>query len=536
MRELITVLKATMAGQMNIFKLGNKNNAKGLVKKVKGNLLVIFLTLALLFVFGSYAYMMAEPLHKIGLTYIIIILFAFVSTILVFMQGVYRSQGVLFDAKDSDLLFSMPIKKKTIFAARLIKLVSFEYIWTFISMVPVFVVYVMFEKINIEFILTALVIFITIPIIPIIVASIIGYVIQGISSRFKMHKILEFVFNVVLILVIFYFSFSIQSFITDIASKAQSLNDMITRIYYPIGIYGQCITQFSILKIMGLLAANIAILAIYVYIFSILYFKIISKLSEKHSRSDYQMKELKTNTIRAALVKKELKRYFSSPMYVLNTLFGPILLIISSVYIIFSRSGFEEIVQGEFGAAALNYMPIVYMLFMMFIIFTTAVTASSISLEGKSLWLTKSLPVSEKDIFLSKIIVNLMAIIPFTVISLIVFAIKLKLSLFYIIASLVEIIIASLLVSVMGLVINLKYPKLKFKSDIEVVKQSVSVLISVYAGFAFVGVPVLLFFVLEITNIQLYITLTLAALAVILIIMWSLLLNYGVKKFRTLNN
>ena len=149
MKELITVLKATMSGQMNIFKLRKKKNGEGLGKKLKGSIVIVFLTLTLLFVFGMYAYMMAEPLHKVNQTYIIIVLFALVSTILVFMQGVYRAQGILFDAKDSDLLFSMPIKKKTIFAARFIKLVSFEYIWTFISMLPVFVVYVIIEKINI---------------------------------------------------------------------------------------------------------------------------------------------------------------------------------------------------------------------------------------------------------------------------------------------------------------------------------------------------------------------------------------------------
>ena len=41
-------------------------------------------------------------------------IFIILVTILTFMEGIYKSQGILFDAKDNDLLFSLPIKKSQI--------------------------------------------------------------------------------------------------------------------------------------------------------------------------------------------------------------------------------------------------------------------------------------------------------------------------------------------------------------------------------------------------------------------------------------
>ena len=46
----------------------------------------------------------------------------------------------------------------------------------------------------------------------------------------------------------------------------------------------------------------------------------------------------------------------------------------------------------------------------------SSTTHASISLEGKSLWIVKSIPVKIRTIFLSKVLVNLTLLIPFVLI------------------------------------------------------------------------------------------------------------------------
>ncbi len=532
--KLIPILKASMYGNMNIFKVGKKKNKETIKDKLGRLFVLVILTLTMMALFGMYAGIIIGPLKQVNMEHVVITIFGLVSTILVFIQGVYRAQGVLFDAKDSDMLFSMPIKKSTIFASRLIKLITFQYVWNIIIMLPVFLVYAIFIKPAFTFYLTAIIMLITLPIIPTILASVLAYIIQSISSRFKMKKAVQMIGTIVFTVIVFIFSFNMQDYLENIASKAQTINDIIIKIYYPLGIYDQCIIDFNIVKLGLLLIANLVIVGIYIFIFSHSYYKIISRLSEKHSKSNYKMKALKTSTALGALTKKELKRYFTSPVYVMNTIFGPIMLIIGSVYAVVSSKGFIEQIPKEFGDI-MGFLPKVLMIFIMFTLSIATTTSSSISLEGKTFWLTKSLPVSEKKIFISKIMVNLIITIPFAIVSSILLAIVFKfkiLDIFYCIATSI---IVPLLVSILGLVVNLKYPKMDAISDTAVVKQSMSSMISVYSGLLLTAIPIIFVFILQPKNIDIYAGLMIVIYTVFTYVLWKVLTTYGVRKFKKIN-
>ena len=64
------------------------------------------------------------------------------------MEGIYKTQGMLFEAKDSDLLFSLPISKSQIFFTRVVKLLVFQFIYNAVFMVQAIVVYAIYEKTN----------------------------------------------------------------------------------------------------------------------------------------------------------------------------------------------------------------------------------------------------------------------------------------------------------------------------------------------------------------------------------------------------
>ena len=110
MKKIISLIKATFTQDMNIFKYSANKNSK----KITKILLPVILFAIVCVSIGSYAYMLAKPLHEIKLTYIMLTMFLFVVTILTFIEGIYKSQGILFEAKDNDMLFSLPIKKENI--------------------------------------------------------------------------------------------------------------------------------------------------------------------------------------------------------------------------------------------------------------------------------------------------------------------------------------------------------------------------------------------------------------------------------------
>lgn len=539
MNKLISILKATFTEDFNRnkFRKNQKKSSKNILGIILKTILVVFIVTSVLGYVGAYAYLLADELSPMHLTYVMLSMFSIVAIITVFMEGIYRSGAVLFDSKDNDMLLSMPIKKSTILASRLIRFISFEYLWTLIIMIPTIAVYEYFEKTNIYFYISTIVFVLIMPIIPTIISSIIGYFMKLISARFKRKNVIQTFLYLVLSIGIFASSMYIQKYIEKILENAKSINDMISKIYYPLGVYISTISEFSLVKVLGLAIGNILLVIAFIYIFSLGYYKTISKLSENYSNSNYKLdkvKEGKQNGVTYALFKKELARFASSPIYIFNTAFGAIMILLAGGYLVI-KSPTTLVLDGQNLTFLLKYLPEAIILFFGFTYGVSSTTSSSVSLEGKSFWFTKSLPVKETKIFISKILVNLLVLLPASFIVIVATAIKFKFSIFDITMLTISSIVMALFIAIMGLVVNLTWPRLNFKSDAQIVKQSASVMITILVGLMPVGAAVAILNIFDISNINMYVIFATLTMAVITGVMWTVLNTYGVKKFRELS-
>ena len=534
MKKLTSLIKAGLSQDMKMFKYNTTKNSSKLTKA----LFPVFLFAIISFSIGVYSYMLAEPLHKVNLTYVMLSMFLTLVTILTFMSGIYKSQGILFDAKDSDLLFSLPIKRSNILFLRIFKLILFQYIYNLMFLLPAFIVYIIFERPGLSFYLISILMTILIPLIPTVVSSIIGYLVKTISSKFKAKKIIQTILSIIVFLIIYILSLRLNDFIENIATKATSINDMLTKIYYPIGAYIELITDFNILTLVKLILICIVPLLVFIYIGSKFYFKVVFNSKEISTKSkklkETDLKEKKTPL--KALTIKELKRYFSSPVYIFNTCFGLILILVMSFFLfIKGETAFKDMLK----TMDFDINTTIDFLFYIIILFAgmlTSITSSSISLEGKTINITKSLPVSEKTILNSKILMALTIELPFILISIILFIIKFTPNITYTISLILLGLIVPTLTAIIGLLVNLKYPKLNFSSDTEVVKQSISSMISIFTGM---GLAIISIFGIgyfsenyPLTNLMLIHVLL---LMIITFILYKLLMKIGPKEYRKLS-
>lgn len=540
MNKLISLIKATIREDFN------KNNFKrekrekkihdtlmGLVK----TFLIVFIATSVIGTICAYAYLLGQALVKLNLTYIMLSVFSMITIIIVFMEGVYRSGSVLFDSKDNDMLLSMPIKKSTIVGSRLIRFILFEYIWTLLIMIPAVIMYAYFEKTNIYFYISTIIFLITLPIIPTIAASIIGYFIKLISSRFKKKNIVQTIFSLLFTVSIFLISIYLQIYIKNIMKEISNINDLILKIYYPLGVYIQMLFKFSLFKIFMLLLGNVLLVILFIYLFSFRYFKIISKLSENYAKSNYKLnkEDGKTRSATYALFRKELSKYLSSSIYLINTSLSTIMIIGVGLYFGI-KAPTTLIINGQDLTVMLKYLPKALMMFFAAAYIMSSTTALSISIEGKSFWITKSLPVKETKIFISKILIYLFMILPVSYITIIIMSIRFKFEIFDIILLFVFTTIMAIFVSMYGLIINLTWPKLNFKSEAQVVKQSLSVVITMLVGILIIGIIAITLVIFKPINLNLFATVTTGIIGIITAIMWIVLKTYGVRKFKELNN
>ena len=156
-------------------------------------------------------------------------------------------------------------------------------------------------------------------------------------------------------------------------------------------------------------------------------------------------------------------------------------------------------------------------------------------IRGKNLWIKKTLPISEKDIFKSKILTNLIIAVPLSIVINIIFFFALKFGSLLLLNILISVIFA-VLSAVAGLYINLLLPKMEWENPTTVVKQSAAVFVNMIAVFAAIVLPILALIIFKIENIKLFLTVILIILLVLTAIVWRLLNTKGVKLFRSIQH
>ena len=475
--KILSLLKAILSENMSLFNYQTKRNSKKITKII----VPIMLFIIVCFSVGMYANEIGKLLSKAHLTYIMLNMFIALVTVLAFIEGIYKSQGILFECKDNDLLLSLPIKRSTILFSRIFKLLVFEYLYNFLFLLPAFIVYIYYEHPSISFYLISIVMIILIPIIPTVVSCFFGYLIKLLSNKFKKEKIIQTILTTIILVGIFILSMNAQEYMKKLASEAKNINDLLTKIYYPIGAYSNLISKFDILLFVKLLLINIIPLILFIIIGQKYYFKIIISSKSKSIRMSRKANaNIKKNKPIISLTKKELKRYFSSPVYVFNTAFGLVILFIFTLILCFrGKATLVSLLQGYGLTNSISIETIFYGL-VFFSLILISITSSSISLEGKTINITKSLPIDYKLIFKSKILNCFVIELPLTIVSILLFTIRFKVSIIYILELIILAVVTILLNAVIGLITNLKYPKLNAQNDTEVVKQSMSSLVSVF--------------------------------------------------------
>ena len=539
MKKLISLIKATMTSNMQIFKINTKGK-KGKVNIFLVSLIAIYLMGA---IFG-YAWYFIDKLSQVHIEFLILPLATFLVSLFTLIEGIYKCGPLIFNCKDDQLLLSLPIKKNVVLFVRLFKFYVFELMFNTLFLLPVILAYILFVKVTaISFYITTIIMLLLLPVIPIILSCILGFISSYISSKFKYKNIVEIIMSFIYLLSFMYLYTKGDKIMEYIMNNASSLNDMITKIYYPAGIYSSLATNFKLLDLLIFIIINISLLAIAIYILSLFYFKINSNLKEITKTKSNNNKDLviKSSSKTISLIKKELNTFFNIPIFFVNAGFAMVLYIIMCIVIITKFDGLINAINSSglliiSNSLIINNMPLIIFALISLTAYTTSITSSMISLEGKNINILKSLPIKVKDILKSKILACLLITTPILLLGTLLLIIKFKINIINALILLLLTIIIPLVNHLLGLIINLKHPKLDFDSPTDVVKQSASVFISTMLGgflaLASIGIVLAIF---NKYNVTIFLLIALSLYLIIDFILYKLLNKIGQKEFKNLN-
>ena len=478
MKKLISLIKACMTSDMSLFKIKNNNQSKR--SRV---ILPIFLFIMVFFSIWSYANMIIEPLTKIHLEYVLLSLFVLFTFILTLVEGIYKSSNLLFNCKDDNLLLSLPIKRRTVLFIRVFKFYVFELIYNTMFMAPAMIAYIRYVKVTPSYYPVSIIMLLLLPIIP-----------------------------------------------------------LITRLYYPAGAYVKMITNFDILDLLLFIIINISLFVLSIYLLGNTYFKVNSRAKTvKTNHNHHNIYKIKTNKVIPSLIKKEFTKFISSPVFVTNAGFGLVLFVLGCIILPIKFESLTNAIVTIEPSVSIetikSYIPVILFGLICTSSLLSSITSSMISLEYKSFNILKSLPVKPYTIILSKVYTAVIIMLPFIIIGDIITFINFKFTFIQIVLIIISSIIIPLVAETLGIIINIKYPKMDAENDTQVVKQSMSSMVAVMLGMllTFITIYSLVTCLTNNMNIDLIILLGLLIYTIIYIILLIYLNKKSIKEFNLIN-
>lgn len=531
MKKIYSLIKACMSSDMNLFKLKSNN------KKLP--LLIMFCFMFFIWVSAN---MMFEKLAPIHLQHIVLSLFVFLTFILTVVEGIYKSGPLIFNCRDDQLLLSLPIERRVVLFVRIFKFYIFELLFNAMFMVPLVVAYVRWaDSLSWTFFLTSFVMILMLPIIPIVISCIIGYITSSLVSRFKYKNASQIVISMLFFLGMFYVSYNMDNLFEYLAKNASSVNDLVTKIYYPAGLYANLAINFNFMDLLLFILVNIVIFIITILVLSKSFFKVNSRFKSVSSSKSISIDNLriKASSMKMALIKKELGTFFKTPVFIINAGFALVLFIIVSIMSCFKFDSLFPLLVNEMKLSKELVMSNLSLLVFGLISaasYMTSITNSVISLEGRNINILKSLPIKTKDILMSKVYSSLVLTTPILILGDIILFIKFKINVFESLLLIVLSILIPLVSHFIGILINLRYPKLDAENSTEVVKQSTSSFLAVMIGMVLFFISVLVITqIVGKVNSTLVLVLATIIYLIIDFVLYLCLVNNGSKKFESLS-
>ncbi|MBE6066050.1 putative ABC transporter permease subunit [Clostridium cochlearium] len=480
------------------------------------------------------------------------------TSLAIFIFAIFHVMNTFYFSMDIENLIPLPLRSYEIIGSKLILIIIYEYITEIIFLLPVLIQYGIKINAGLVYYIYGAIIFLINPIVPTILCTILIMVIMRFSNLGKNKDRFKMISGVVALSI----GIGINLFIQSITSRNQSKDQIENMIMTIKGKYVGVLSKifpttksgvYSLIEhnnfkgfiyICLFLIITLLFLVAFIYIGEKLYLKGVVGISETTStRKAIEDADLhrytKKRSVITSYVLKEIKVLLRTPIYFMNCILMNFLWPVFFIAPIAMQGELSEIIQ-EVNAIlqdidGIKFVVIIAFSVVLFITATNGIAASSISREGQNLYFNKFVPLDVKNMFMAKIVTAV--IIEFVSISFILLIISLiiKVPLIVIISILIITIPAMFFSSLMGLIIDLYYPKLNWDNEQKAVKQNFNIIGNMALNTILAVITATLFIKLNL-NLITTILLIIAIYTLINILMYIFLKNKGVAIFNNIEN
>ena len=531
-------LRSLIFNILNSFNTKKTSKKTTIFKKIGIVLLVAFFALMLVVTIFSFFCFIAFIIKDENLEWFYFALTGIIAFVSSLIGNIFATQSQLYESKDNQIILSLPIPPRIILAARMTTLFLSNLFIIGIIMLLAIITYAILFPLSISIVVNSLIITIGIALVSLSFSCLFGWLLTIISSKFKNKSITQ-VITALLSLAVYFYIFKNDMFSITL-DNIYNITTVITE-NYPIFYY------FG-LTFLGNINGMIFFILICITIFTSVYFllsktfiTIITK-KKQFKKVVYIKKDMKINSQIQTLIKKDMKHFFSSATYLINTCFGLILMIIGTVILFFYHEQFKSNISLITSISNSSNTSFYYLLgsviiaIICFLISTAYISAPSISLESNNLWILKSLPIKPSIILFAKFKMHMYIVILPILLSTISIAFLFDFPIILKILSVLIPILFAMIIASLGLVFNLLLPRFNWLNETACVKESGSVLLTFVSSLLLiVGIIALYaFYLIQLIPLSYYLCIVSGLLVIINILLLLLLKNWGIKKFASL--
>ncbi len=508
----------------------SSNGKKGAKTTSLGIGLVLFGVVIIAVAIGALFLSLAEPLYSAGLGWLYFALAMLTAFALSFIGSVFMAQQQLFNARDNEQLLAMPIPPRYILGTRMLSLFALSLAFTLVVLVPAGIVWLFACSVSaagvIIFILAAL----FLPLLTLTITCLFAWLLAMVTARMRNKTIITMVLYLVFLAAYFYVYMNFNNLLTALLANTDAFAGGLGSVY-PVYAFGAAIANGDFALLLGFIACCVVPFLI-VYIVLSRSFISVTTRRPGAKKIEYRERTLKVGSASGALFKKELRHFAANGMYILNASMGSILTIAAVVALFIYRDTLLLVVS----ILPESWLAAFIVIALCFLCASDVISAPSISLEGKTLWLLKSLPVTPRTILMSKVNLHLVIALPTTLLAsvLCIFALP------FTAAEAAAVVLLPALMSVfgalLGVVMNLRFPKFDYINETAVIKNSVSVMLTMFASWGVLAAPCVLYAVVlsGFVGITAYLYVCAALLALACAAMYVYLGRGGARRFAAL--
>lgn len=446
----------------------------------------------------TYSFLMAAQLAPGGQLPLLFLLMPVLALILGLLFTVFAAQGILFGGRDNDLMLSLPITPFQLMLTRTAALYLENLLITAFVLLPAGIAWLWYGGGGgIWFVLRLLLGIVLLALLPTLLSLLGGFVLAWFSSKVLRKSVVSLFLYGILLVLVFVLVFRLNDLMTSLILYTGSIQAGFSGWGLPFLLLQRWICGGSVLSLLELMGLTLLPFLAAVWLFAQQYRRIVTGLTARSARSDYKLERVTAASSWQALFIKEGRRFFGSPIYLFNAGLGLLMLPAAGVAALFFRiTLLSYLTQLE---TAGMHIPIVPTLAgsLCFMLSTIAITSSSISLEGKELWILKEAPIAPATLFSAKAGFQILLTLPCMFVALLCLGIALSLpplglAVVFFIGTLF-----SALTALLGLLVNLLFPRLDAPNDTVVVKQSAASMIGTFSGMILAFLLVGLWFLLR---------------------------------------